>query len=72
MSKPNLTLEGFSSSRLFKGEEMLVANLSFKKIIVFSLDHGSYVEYNSINKLDDTLKQNVSLILDQSNYKTPI
>jgi len=58
VSRKNLELEGFSLTGLHR-ESVDKQSLNVEKIILFCIDHGSYVEYDSISKFASTLSGSV-------------
>lgn len=54
-----MNLEGFTSSRLFEGDDIETNDIKFQSIIVYCIDNGSYIEYDSISKLNESSKKKV-------------
>lgn len=58
--KNNLQIEGFNAVRLHEGEEIPAHELKLKTIIVYCIDSGSYIEYDTINAMSQGYSANVS------------
>lgn len=61
VAKKDFNIEGFGTCRMFNGAgETLVSDVKLKNVIVYCIDNGSYIEYDSISKLGQSLNKTVN------------
>jgi hypothetical protein len=63
VAKSNLQIEGFNAVRLYEGEQVSAHELKFKTIVVYCVDSGSYIEYETLNALGKSSNSNVNFFL---------